>query len=368
MATSCKVVRIDFRAKERVKDTTAGHPLEKLATLIATHINTREQIASTLEPIAAGIRTATLPETLKGRGDGVREKIVRSICQAAARHPLKELNVQLSYNKAEEVLASDAGCALKDVRKNYRDMLTKACLTPHAIPDAATIGATVQDLKTHWQQARESLVASKEYTILSRYLSPEHLKRLIPDHLIEGDPIPVINDLCQTYALYKHICDHLPQTKEHRNELILIQTELNQLVRHIPTVVFDKLTAKQVEALQIRLRIIKATLEKIAQQITPDTTPGNFANITRAREVNKVVRLEAQQIQDDGQHLVDCAIALIEHIETNCLHSTTLYNKLKKWPPELEKALVAYMIDKYKLTGPVRIKLEKALAKKTGTP
>lgn len=368
MATTGKVVRIDFRAKERTKDPTILHPLEKLATLIATHISTREQVAETLDPIAAGIRTADLPQRLTGTRNSTREQIALSICRAGARHPSRSLNVQLTSHKAEEVLASNAGRALRDVRQNYRDMLTIACLTPNAIPDAATIKATIQALKTQWQGARAGLLASSEFDILSRYLAPEHLRRLIPEDLIEGDPTTVVNDLCHTYTLYEHIYNHLPHTETHRNELLLIQNELNRLTRYIPTVVFDGLPPKQIKALQTRLLIIKGTLEQIAREITPDTIPGNFANAARAKKVNQTVQLVTQKTNNEDQSLIELARDLIDFIETNYLHSTAIYSKLKKWPPELEAALIAYMIDKYQLTGPVRIRLERALAKKTGTP
>lgn len=367
MPTDGKVVRVDFRAKERLRETAAPHPLEKLAALIASQISTREQMELALDPIAAGIRSADLPQAIKGT-DGLREKINLSICRSAARYRDRVLDVHLSASKAEEVLMSLPGKAFREVRLHYREMLARACLTPNAIPDAMTISATITDLKARWQNERAALLISAEFKVLSSYLSPDYLKRLVPEFLIEGDPTAIVNDLCLAYSLYKHISDHLPRTREHRNEMLLIQDELNRIARQVPTIIFDGSPPKQILALQMRLNAIKVALKKVKEQITPETAPGNFANIARAREVNMQVRAETKQTDGDNSLLIDCAAELIAFIENNYLHATALYNKLKKWPPEVQDAFIAYMIDKYKLTGPVRARLERTLAKRAGTP
>jgi hypothetical protein len=368
MTTNKRVVHVDFRRKARVEDTSPAHPLEDLARKISDHLVERNEISTILDSVAAGIRSAQLPETPTGKGSNFRERIAVSICQASARHPQQGPNIRLSNNKADEVLALDEARSLRDVRAHYRTMLATACLTPNAIPDARTITETIKDLKAHWLDARNQLLASEEFSILSRYLSPEHLKRLVPELLIEGDPTSFIEDLCQTYAYYKHVGDHLPKTQQYQDELLAFQNELNTFAHRLPTVVFDGSPPKQIQAIQKRLKLIKAALQRIAQDITPDTVPGNFANLTNARQLNVQIRSGTRQsIDQEAAALITNAAKLVNRIEANFIHSTALYTKLKTWPPEIEAALIVYLAEKYRLSGPVRARLAKALTKKPAT-
>lgn len=363
-STYKNVVRVDFRKGTRVVNNDTVHPLEDLAQKISAHLVGRNEISTILDSVAAGIRSAPLPETPKGKGSNFRERIAVSICRASARHPQQGANISLTDNKADEVLSLDEAQSLREVRSHYRTMLATACLTPNAIPDARTITETINDLKTHWIDARSQLLASEEFSILSGYLPPEHLKRLVPELLIEGDPTSFVEDLCQTYAYYKHVSDHLPKTQQYQNELLAFQKELNTFARRLPTVVFDGSPPKQIQAIQKKLKQIKAALKSIAQDITPDAVPGNFANLTNARQVNAKIRTETREsIDQEAAALITHAAGLVNRIEADFLHSTALYIKLKTWPPEIEEALIVYLAEKYRLSGPVRAKLAKALTK-----